>query len=245
MTMMNTSTQIDKVSSQEELQPSIAANPSKVAAVGKGLRDQAVQNSFPQGERTGDEDVWDTYFGASDLLVKALRLGRIRGVVGMFAQNERLFEHELVCTSIAKDLIQRDILVVVAGDITMEMNRAGLIRKDAIDLAGDGLAEFCDNLGVQPILAIGCGENPSRFRDFCSLLARNAGANDHDFPVAAIVRECCQDETDVLGLYDIAGNPVSYMDADPDEIGDLIDGYIHEKRLNLAWCDRYHCSICS
>jgi len=191
-----------------------------------------------------DNDVWDGYLEATDIFVKALKLGRLRGVVGIFAHDSHKAT-DSIYVRLARELIQRDILIVASGCVVETMRQAGLTGPGAAELAGDGLAEFCDNLEIRPVLDMGSWDNLARFQDFCSLLAKNAGTKGNDLPVTALVQEYSQETREAVGLYDVAGSVVLFIDANPAKIADLAEEYIHEKRLEMAWCDRYHCHIFS
>jgi len=191
-----------------------------------------------------EQDVWDGYLEAVDIFGKALKLGRLRGVVGIFAHDNHTVA-DSIYVRLVRELLQRDILVVVSGCVVETMGQVGLTGPGAVELAGDGLAEFCDNLEIRPVLEMGNWDNLARFQDFCSLLARNVGTNGNDLPVAALVQEDGQETREAVGLYDVAGSVVLLIDANPGKIADLAEEYIHEKRLAMAWCDRYHCRIFS
>jgi len=235
----------EEVSPQENIRSTMVwTGQSETEPVWNRLLRQAADCGQCHADLGVDEDAWGEYLEAADIFVKALKLGRLRGVVGIFAHDSHTVA-DSIYVRLARELIQRDILVVASGCVVETMRQAGLTGPGAAELAGDGLAEFCDNLEIRPVLEIGTWNNLERFQDFCSLLAQNAGTKSNDLPVTALVQEYGHETREAVGLYDVAGSVVLFIDANPGKIADLAEEYIHEKRLEMAWCDRYHCSIFS
>lgn|GEM_PF-2100826 len=189
-----------------------------------------------------DENAWQKCIDRADTFAMALKLGRIRGIAGIFAHADAQIEEESVHVQLTRELIQGDILVILSGRTIAALNRAGAIEAEH---AGDGLKEFCDNLNISPILDMGGVQNVSHFQNFCTLLGQYAGFEPNTAPVGAIIHELHAKTADHVSLYDSAGNSLFFQEVNFTGAAELIDEHIHEKRLALNWCDRYHCSIFS
>lgn len=214
-----------------------------------------------------DEVPWETQCGSPEIFYKALKIGRLRGIVIIAECMNPTLENERCLVHMAQELIQRDILVLVSDCIQEVMSKAGLMEPDAVDLAGDGLGEFCDNLDIQPVLCIGSMADDESLRKFWTALASLADADISNLPMTAIASKHHLERTNstsnpdtLLGLPpNISGDATAadttfsgpqdiydtffLPETIPTKAADLIDEHIHVKRLEIKWCDRYHCSI--
>lgn len=218
-----------------------------------------------------NEAILEACGGSPDVLFKALKAGRIRGVVGIVGCNNPKLKHDHVHVHLAKELIKRDILVVVTGCATVAMGKAGLMMPAAREMAGSGLAEVCEALGIPPVLHVGSCVDNSRILHLCSVLANHAGVDLSDLPVAASAPEWYSEKAAAIGLYAVASGIFTHLglppnilgsamitdlalngledvygatfgvEPDPFKAADMIDARIKVKRLALGWCDRYHC----
>jgi len=132
----------EEVSLREDVQPTNARiDYGDTETVWNRLANQASHCAFCHNGPTCDEADWESYIEVSDIFVEALRLGWLRGVVGIFAHHDYTDDHESISVRLARDLVQRDILVIVSGCTTVAMNQAGLTGLDAADLVGEYIHE--------------------------------------------------------------------------------------------------------
>ncbi len=213
--------------------------------------------------------------GKPDTLIQALSTGRVRGVVGIVGCNNPKLKHDHVHVNLAKELIKRDVLVVVTGCATVAMGKAGLMMPDAKELAGEGLAETCGALGIPPVLHVGSCVDNSRILHLCSVLANHAGLDISDLPVAASAPEWYSEKAAAIGLYAVASGITTHLglppnitgsdtitnlaldglndvfgaafcvEPDPMAAADLLNKHISKKRLALGWNDRYDSDLYS
>ena len=156
--------------------------------------------------------------------------GAFRGIVVIIAGSSPEAEY----IPLARELIKRDFLVVISGGIPPDTEMA---RYDGVDA---GLTELCDFIGISPII---CMRSPADHADMLNFFARQADLAStavKDLPWAAITVPSAQgtDRAELESACDI----IFSMGADPLANADLLDETIHEKRLRLDWCDRFHCS---
>lgn len=203
------------------------------------------QSGIPQDNSPLDDSLWEACSGTSHIFAKALQLGRIRGIVGIFSQGlisrDQIAQYKPMIT----ELLQRDILLISFGPAATAIGEEGLTSAESLDFSGDGLAEFCTNLDIDPVLVMGKANNFDRFHEFCSLTAGHAGTATDNLPLAILVIDEAQKHQDDIELYDFSGRAVLPPETGTPINADHIDAYIHAKRLDIPWCDRYHCTIFS
>ncbi len=170
---------------------------------------------------------WQSCCESSGVFYKSLQFGRIRGIAAVVEEGDFQAGANTDYQAMISELLKRDILVAYSDCVKESLKDAGILDLDSFDLAGDGLAEFCDHLDIQPLMPLGdCVEN-SDFSRLLGGLAEKMSTHTGDLPVAVL-----------LPVPDLtASEGASYSKAD------LVDDFIHRKRLALDWCDRYHCSL--
>lgn len=190
-------------------------------------------------ESSLDDSVSQACFGTAHIFAKALQLGRIRGIVGIFSLEQFNVEENRYTTLIV-ELLKRDILIVTYGLAALSLQKLNVTSDDSVDFAGEGLTEFCNNLDIQPIMVLGKSDNIKSLPVFGSLIAEKAGISNKEIPMTLMVIE-----NENICLYDQTGNNMMVHPADSIEAIAAIDSHIHDQRLSIDWCDRYHCSIFS
>jgi carbon-monoxide dehydrogenase catalytic subunit len=133
--------------------------------------------------------------------------GRIRGVVGIVGCTNPKVPQDYTHTTLARELIKRDILVLTTGCATIACGKQGLANpKTALDLAGPGLREVCEAVGIPPILACGSCVDNSRLLVSCSELVREGGlgADISELPVAGACLESMHEKAIAIGQYFVA-----------------------------------------
>lgn len=89
-------------------------------------------------------------------LVELIAAGKIKGIAGIVGcSNLTAKGHDVFTVELAKELIQRDIIVLSAGCSSGGLENVGLMSPKAAALAGNGLKEVCESLGIPPVLNFG------------------------------------------------------------------------------------------
>ena len=137
----------------------------------------------------------------------AIMTGRIRGVAGVVGcENPEIPEgHGHV--AMAKELIKNDVLVVVTGCSALADARAGLLRPEAaFELAGRGLQEVCEAIGMPPVLHVGSCVDNSRILIACANMVAEGGLGEDmsDLPVAGAAPEWMSEKAISIGYYVVA-----------------------------------------
>ena len=132
--------------------------------------------------------------------------GRIRGVVGVVGCTNPKIKHDWGHTELIRELIRRDILVVTTGCAQIACGKQGLLMPEAIELAGPGLREVCEAVGMPPVLAVGSCVDNSRILIACAEMVREGGLGDDisALPVAGACLEHITEKALSIGQYFVA-----------------------------------------
>ncbi len=152
-----------------------------------------------------------TYRSGYRPLVENIVNGRIKGICAMVGcTNPRLRAGE-AHTELVRELIANDILVLSTGCAAINCAKAGLMVPEAAELAGEGLREVCEAVGIPPVLHFGSCVDNSRLLEACSALLREGGLGDDfsELPVVGCAPEWVSEKAIAIGQYFVAsGIPV-------------------------------------
>ncbi len=147
--------------------------------------------------------------GTLDPLLDAIKDGAIRGVVAIVGCNNPKFQHDSQNVGLIKELIKRDILVLVTGCVTTAAGKAGLLVPEGVEMAGDGLKKICTALNIPPALHFGSCVDNSRIIHLCGMIADALGVDISDLPVWGASPEWYSEKAVAIALYCVAsGIPV-------------------------------------
>ncbi|MGD9505716.1 MAG: anaerobic carbon-monoxide dehydrogenase catalytic subunit [Syntrophobacteraceae bacterium] len=132
--------------------------------------------------------------------------GRIRGVAGVVGCNNPRVKHDYVHVESVKELIRNNVLVVQTGCSQISLAKAGLMKPDAAVLAGDGLREVCETVGMPPVLSLGSCVDNSRILIACAEMVKMGGLGESiaDLPVAGAAPEYMSEKAISIGHYFVA-----------------------------------------
>jgi carbon-monoxide dehydrogenase catalytic subunit len=132
--------------------------------------------------------------------------GRIRGVAGVVGCNNARIKQDYVHVELVKELIKNDVLVVQTGCSQIALAKAGLTTPEAAHLAGPGLKEVCETVGMPPVLGCGACVDNSRILIACAEMVKTGGLGDSiaDLPVAGCAPEYMSEKAITIGQYFVA-----------------------------------------
>ena len=133
--------------------------------------------------------------------------GRIRGVPGIVGCSNPKVPQDYTHITLAKELIKRDVLVLTTGCATIACGKQGLMNpKEALDLAGPGLREVCETVGIPPVLACGSCVDNSRILIACAEIVREGGLGEDisEIPAAGACLESITEKAISIGQYFVA-----------------------------------------
>jgi carbon-monoxide dehydrogenase catalytic subunit len=132
--------------------------------------------------------------------------GRIRGVAGVVGCTNPRVRQDHVHVELVRELIKNDVLVVQTGCSQIALAKAGLTSPEAAALAGPGLAEVCETVGMPPVLGLGSCVDNTRILIACSEMVKTGGLGDSiaDLPVAGAAPEYMSEKAIAIGQYFVA-----------------------------------------
>jgi carbon-monoxide dehydrogenase catalytic subunit len=132
--------------------------------------------------------------------------GRIRGVAGVVGCTNPRIKQDYVHVELVKELIKNDVLVVQTGCAQIALAKAGLTTPEAAHLAGPGLKEVCETVGMPPVLGCGACVDNSRILVAVTEMVRTGGLGDSiaDLPVAGCAPEYMSEKAIAIGQYFVA-----------------------------------------
>ncbi len=161
------------------------------------------------------------YRGSYRPLNNAIIEGRIRGAAGVVGCNNPSIKHDYGHVEMVKELIRNDVLVVETGCAAQACAKVGLLRPEC-ELAGPGLREVCETVGLPPVLHMGSCVDCSRILMALIEIQREGGLGDDlcDLPAAGAAPEWMSEKAVSIGFYvaasgifTVLGNPFPIMGA--------------------------------
>jgi carbon-monoxide dehydrogenase catalytic subunit len=151
-----------------------------------------------------------------DPLVEVIAGGKIKGVVALVnCSTLRNGPHDWNTINITKELISRDILVVSAGCGNHGLEVAGLCNKDAINMAGPGLKEVCNMLGIPPVLSFGTCTDTGRISMLVTALANHLNVDIPQLPIAVTAPEWMEQKATIDGIFAVAYGTYTHLSPVP------------------------------
>jgi len=141
-----------------------------------------------------------TYRPLNDAIID----GRLRGAAGVVGCNNPKITHDWAHVEMAKELIKNDVLVVTTGCSAIADAKQGLMRPEiAFELAGDGLKEICETVGILPVLHVGSCVDNARILMVLTNMVNEGGLGDDisDLPVAGAAPEWMSEKAVSIGFY--------------------------------------------
>ncbi|MBA3036265.1 MAG: anaerobic carbon-monoxide dehydrogenase catalytic subunit [Desulfobacterium sp.] len=132
--------------------------------------------------------------------------GRIRGVAGVVGCTNPRVKQDWVHVELVKELIKNDVLVLQTGCAQIALAKAGLYTPEAACLAGPGLREVCEAVGMPPVLGMGSCVDNSRILIAASQMVKEGGLGTSiaDLPVAGAAPEWMSEKAICIGQYFVA-----------------------------------------
>jgi carbon-monoxide dehydrogenase catalytic subunit len=137
----------------------------------------------------------------------AIIQGRIHGVVGIVGCNNPKTRVDNYVNALTEELIKRNVLVLKTGCAAIASAKCGrLTPETALELAGPGLREVCEAVGMPPILHMGSCVDNSRLLEAATEIVAEGGLGDDlsDVPVVGVAPEWMSEKAIAIGSYFVA-----------------------------------------
>ncbi len=150
-------------------------------------------------------------------LNEAIITGRIRGLAGVVGCNNPKQKHDYCHTTLVKELIKKDVLVLQTGCSAIACAKQGLLIPEAAELAGKGLREVCEAVGIPPVLHLGSCVDNSRILTAASEIIAEGGLGTDlaDIPAAGCAPEWMSEKAVAIGFYFVASGVYTIFGGSP------------------------------
>jgi carbon-monoxide dehydrogenase catalytic subunit len=167
------------------------------------------------------ESIIEALGGSLEPLLKVIKDGTIRGVIGLVSCTTlRDTGQDVHSVRMAKELIKRDLLILSMGCGNGAMQVAGLCRPEARKFAGSGLKSLCQTLGIPPVLSYGTCTDTGRIADLLASLSRALGnVPVSELPVAAVAPEYMEQKATIDAIFALAFGLYTYVNPVPTVTG--------------------------
>jgi carbon-monoxide dehydrogenase catalytic subunit len=156
------------------------------------------------------------YRGSLRPLNDAIQAGRIRGVVANIGCNNTRVCHDEWHNYVVTEFIKNDILVVETGCGAIASAKLGYMTPEAaLELAGPGLREVCETVGIPPVLHMGSCVDNSRILTVLSQMATETGLGEDisDIPAVGMAPEWMSEKAQSIATYCVASGAYVIMGA--------------------------------
>jgi carbon-monoxide dehydrogenase catalytic subunit len=146
------------------------------------------------------------YRGSFRPLNDSIIAGRIRGAAGVVGCNNARTPHDATHNYVVRKFIENDVLVVQTGCSAISAAKVGLLGPEALDMAGPGLREVCEAIGIPPVLHLGSCVDNTRILTVLSQMATEGGLGEDisDLPGVGLAPEWMSEKALSIGTYFVA-----------------------------------------
>jgi carbon-monoxide dehydrogenase catalytic subunit len=147
------------------------------------------------------------YRGSFRPLNDAVMAGRIRGVVADIGCNNARLCHDENHYYLVAEFLKNDVLVVQTGCGAIASAKRGYMTPEAaLELAGPGLREVCEAVGIPPVLHMGSCVDNSRILTVLAQMATETGLGDDiaDIPAVGMASEWMSEKALAIATYCVA-----------------------------------------
>jgi carbon-monoxide dehydrogenase catalytic subunit len=211
----------------------ISFDPHRGLEIGKQIVHRGVEaygNRNPERVRIPDETVEmmagfsveaiiGALGGTPEPLVDAIKAGKIRGAVGVVGCNNPKIQQDYGHVMLTRRLIENDILVLVTGCSSIANGKAGQMMPEAAEMAGPGLREVCQALGIPPVLHMGSCVDNTRILVLAAALAKHLGVDISQLPLAGAAPEWYSEKAVSIGAYMVASGIYTVLGVQPPVFG--------------------------
>ncbi len=152
-------------------------------------------------------------------LADVILSGTLRGAAAFVGCNNPKVKHDEPTVKMIKYLIAHDVIVVITGCAAHAAAKAGLLLKEAKELAGPGLKTVCGLLDIPPVLHQGSCVDISRNLQLVGELANHLGLDISDLPVVGAAPEWMSEKAVAIGMYVVGSGIDAWLGVVPPVTG--------------------------
>lgn len=132
---------------------------------------------------------------------------RIKGVVGIVGCNNPKTKLDSYINILTRELIKQNILVLKTGCAAIASAKEGMLTPEAaLEMAGQGLREVCEAVGIPPVLHMGSCVDNSRILEAGTEIVLEGGLGDDlsQIPAVGVAPEWMSEKAVAIGCYFVA-----------------------------------------
>jgi carbon-monoxide dehydrogenase catalytic subunit len=171
------------------------------------------------------------YRGSFRPLNDAIMVGRIRGVVANIGCTNSRVQFESFHRYLTEEFIKNDVLVVETGCASVASQKLGFMAPEALEMAGPGLREICETVGIPPVLHLGSCVDNSRILTVLSQMATEGGLGEDisDIPAVGMAPEWMSEKAIAIATYCVASGAYVIMGVhNPVEGSEVVTEFINK-----------------
>ncbi len=137
----------------------------------------------------------------------AIIQNRIKGVVGIVGCNNPKFKTDAYTNALVGELVKNNVLVVETGCSAIGSGKNGNMRPEtALEIAGQGLREVCETVGIPPVLHMGSCVDNTRILEACAEIVKEGGLGDSiaGLPAVGVCPELMSEKAVSISCYFVA-----------------------------------------
>ncbi|MBN1889521.1 MAG: anaerobic carbon-monoxide dehydrogenase catalytic subunit [Thermoflexales bacterium] len=134
----------------------------------------------------------------------AIMAGRIRGVAANVGCNNARVTHDASHKWLVEQLLKNDVLIVETGCGALASGKFGHMQAEAaFEMAGPGLREVCEAVGIPPVLHAGSCVDNTRILTVLTQMVAEGGLGDDisDIPAVGLAPEWMSEKAISIGMY--------------------------------------------
>ena len=154
------------------------------------------------------------YRGSFRPLNDAIMAGRIRGVVANIGCTNARVQFEGFHRYLTEQFIKNDVLVVETGCASVASQKQDYMTPEAaLEVAGPGLREVCETVGIPPVLHMGSCVDNCRILTVLSQMANEGGLGQDisDIPAVGMAPEWMSEKAISIATYCVASGAYVIM----------------------------------
>ncbi|MBD3322315.1 MAG: anaerobic carbon-monoxide dehydrogenase catalytic subunit [Chitinivibrionales bacterium] len=148
-----------------------------------------------------------TYRGSFRPLNDAIIQDRIKGVVGIVGCNNPKTRLDSYINAVTRELVKKNVLVLKTGCAAIASAKEGMLTPEAaLEIAGPGLREVCETVGIPPVLHMGSCVDNSRILEAATEVVLEGGLGDSiaGIPAVGMAPEWMSEKAVSIGCYFVA-----------------------------------------
>ena len=137
----------------------------------------------------------------------AIMAGRIKGIAGVVGCNNPKTKVDAYINELTRELVKNNVLVLKTGCAAVASAKEGMMLPEAaLELAGPGLREVCEAVGMPPVLHMGSCVDNARILEAASEVVFEGGLGDDisQIPAVGVAPEWMSEKAVAIANYFVA-----------------------------------------